>query len=167
METEENKLKAQVEVPLSAVAFGYAGAIPFVVAATAMWFVQEPVTSQIHAALVGFGLVILSFMGGIRWGLAMRAPADGEPTFVMVGISVVPAFVAWLVFLAGVFLGPTVTVKIVQTVVLILAFAVLLWVDFGLADKGGAPTWYRGLRLQLTLLVEASLITALARLLVI
>lgn len=161
--TDENtqEEQSQVQVPLAAVAFGYAGILPFVLCATVIWFVDFTVVSSLHTVILGFGIAVFSFMGGIRWGLSMFAP--GGPTFTQVGISIVPAFLAWMLFLSSYAFPEGLSLMIGQTIALIVFFAALLFADFGLAEKGGVPAWYRGLRFQLTLFVEASLIAVLVK----
>jgi len=89
------------------------------------------------AVLLAYGAVILSFLGGIRWGLAI-ADDEAAGLFARLGFSVVPALLAW----AGLLL-PT------QAGLLLLAagFAVMLVADLRLA---AAPPWYRQLRLPLS-----------------
>ena len=62
---------------------GYAGLIPFVGSALFLWLLAEREDSQpfmfvVHA-MTSYAALVASFMGGIPWGLAMRAtpPADG------------------------------------------------------------------------------------------
>ncbi len=148
-------------IPESAAALGYAGALPFVLAAAGVWMLDESARPTAIAVLLGFALMILSFMGGVRWGLAMRF--EGGPTFPQLLISVIPAAIAFVVYLTGVFWGQTGPVLIAQFVILIVAFAGLLWSDFLATRQGEAPSWYPGLRVPLTILVEASLVAALVR----
>ncbi len=63
---------------------GYAGLIPFVGSAIFLWLLAEREDSQpfmfvVHA-MTTYAALIVSFLGGIPWGLAMRAapPADGD-----------------------------------------------------------------------------------------
>jgi hypothetical protein len=60
---------------------GYAGLIPFVGGALLVWLFGGSYPDQ-HAfvsfALAAYGGLILSFLGGIHWGLAMRAGVTGR-----------------------------------------------------------------------------------------
>jgi hypothetical protein len=110
-------------------------------------------------ALPGYGAVILSFLGGIHWGMAIAGPVAPPATATAAGRrlgrrlawSVVPSLVGWAALLvppvAGLF-------------VLAAAFAVQLGIDLRATKRGAAPAWYPRLRVPLTLVVVASLAVA-------
>lgn len=75
-----------------ALRLGYAGLIPFVLGALLVWLVRADVHPYVALALSAYAAVILSFLGGIHWGLAMRQ--DAPPPRVLVW-GVVPSLVAW------------------------------------------------------------------------
>jgi hypothetical protein len=52
---------------------GYAGLIPFVLLALLLWLVDEGLQIWVSIALAGYGALIVSFLGGIHWGLAWQA----------------------------------------------------------------------------------------------
>ena len=81
----------------SAHGLGYGGLIPFVGLAVAVWLQDSPDHSRSLSALQGYGATILSFLGAIHWGLAMRE-ASGLPTGWLVW-GVTPGLVAWLALL--------------------------------------------------------------------
>lgn len=133
-------------VPLPAAVLGLAGLIPFV--ATALLALRgEPSAGWATFALLAYGAVILSFLGGIHWGLALARPAP--PGFHQLGIGVLPSLAAW----AGLLIG-----GVAGLLLLIAAFMALLAVDLGLARDGGAPPWFARLRLLLTSAVCACLL---------
>ena len=76
---------------------GYSGLIPFVGLALAVWLQDPPDRSRSLSALQGYGATILSFLGAIHWGLAMRE-ASGQPTGWLVW-GVTPGLVAWVALL--------------------------------------------------------------------
>jgi hypothetical protein len=98
---------------------------------------------------LGYGAVILSFMGGVHWGLGMAA---ARPSFLRYGASVVPALLAWLALLLAGRPG---------FVLLAASFASLLAYDLGAVRAGEAPAWYPALRWPLTLVVCAALVLAI------
>lgn len=150
-------------VPQPAVALGYAGAIPFVASAAAVWIMEPPIRTVALDALIAYGAVILSFMGGVRWGLAI---AGGRPPrLTELFVSILPAFFAWI----GLLLEQSgqATWTMAAIIVLIGSFGWLLWSDMGATARGEAPGWYPGLRVPLTLLVIGSLTAALAHLLLV
>ena len=72
---------------------GYAGLIPFVVGAALVWLVWPEAHPYVTLALSAYAAVIVSFLGGIHWGLAMRNP--DPPRFLLLW-GVVPSLLAWL-----------------------------------------------------------------------
>ncbi len=120
-------------IPKSALVLGLAGAIPFVAFAAARalgWptLAGFPVTT----ALLGYGAVILSFLGGIRWGSALNEP-DGVRQGLQLTLSVVPSLVAW----AALLMPP-------ERGLVILLFGVIAQgvSDAGLARTGQYPAWF-------------------------
>ena len=75
---------------------GLAGLLPFV-AATALQWVSPPGWRMLAAmALLSYGAVIVSFLGGIHWGLAMRLT---PPPAARLLWGVLPSLLAWLALL--------------------------------------------------------------------
>ena len=58
-------------VPAMAAWLGGLGALPFVGLAVAVVGLEGPARAVVVQALLGYGAVILSFLGGIHWGLAI------------------------------------------------------------------------------------------------
>jgi hypothetical protein len=77
----------------SALRLGYAGLLPFVAGALLVWLVREDAHPYVALALAAYGAVIVSFLGGIHWGLAFR---HAEPPTHLLAWGVVPSIVAWL-----------------------------------------------------------------------
>ncbi len=73
---------------------GYLGLTPFVMGAALVWIVRADVHAYVALALSTYAALILSFLGAIHWGLAMRQPAADTSVWVWVW-GVVPALVAW------------------------------------------------------------------------
>ena len=80
----------------NALRLGYAGLLPFVAGAVLLWLVGPEVHPYVALALSGYAAVILSFLGGIHWGLALREQA---PPLAWLVWGVVPSLVAWLAML--------------------------------------------------------------------
>lgn len=134
-------------VPDPAVLLGLAGLLPFVVGALAT-LDGGPLGQWAPSALLGYAAVILSFMGGVHWGLAMTAE---RPSWLRYGASVVPALLGWLALLIGGRLA---------FLLLVASFASLLAYDLGAVRAGEAPAWYPRLRWPLTLVVVLCLLLA-------
>lgn len=135
-------------MPIAASALGFGGLIPFVAGAFAVCFLPE-LKAPAAAALLVYGAVILSFLGGIRWGFAV-IEGDGA-SWGAYGLSVVPSLVGWIAVLVA---GPV--------GLLLLAIALTLWF---FAERTSPPTiplpgWYPRLRGILTAIAALSLISA-------
>ena len=48
----------------------YAGGLPFIFLAILLWLVDEELHPFVSIALAAYGAVIVSFLGGIHWGIA-------------------------------------------------------------------------------------------------
>ena len=88
---------------------GYAGLLPFAGLAFLAWLVRANLLPFVAAALTGYAAVIVSFLGGIHWGIGfLQHPTNSQSTssdpfpaalrfhFVW---GVVPSLLAWLTLL--------------------------------------------------------------------
>ncbi|MEM0922712.1 MAG: DUF3429 domain-containing protein [Pseudomonadota bacterium] len=133
-------------VPLAARWLGLSGLIPF--AGLALLALNG--MDWAGLALLGYGVAILSFMGGCRWGFAAAGLGEGAD-WRPLAISVLPCLYAWAVvwmpFPFG-FFG------------LALGFILLFAADLSLSRAGGAPAWWPALRLPLSIGAAGSLTLA-------
>ncbi|WP_054111387.1 DUF3429 domain-containing protein [Brevundimonas sp. AAP58] len=117
-------------------ALALAGLIPFVgCAALAAW--GGPHRELWLFALLGYAAVILSFLGGTRWGAAL---ASGSPDPVTLALSNAPALVAWAALLPLPLSDP-----IRLGVVSAGLASMWLW------DRRRPPAWYPALRTVATI----------------
>jgi len=79
------------EPPRLARQLGVAGLIPFVLGAALIWLVYPEAQPLVTLALAGYAACVVAFLGGIHWGLAMRAGPTEPASF---GWSVVPPLAA-------------------------------------------------------------------------
>lgn len=120
---------------------GYGGLLPFLGTALVCWL-EPNHRSWWLEMLLGYGAVILSFVGALHWGFAMVHPATaGRPMNGMYAWSVMPSLLGWLALLAHPAVGTT---------LLIAGFLTQYWQDRRLARVLPLPAWYLPLRLQLT-----------------
>jgi hypothetical protein len=75
---------------------GYLALLPFVFGALMIWFVRADARSYAVLALSAYAAVVVSFLGGIHWGLAFRS--DAPPTALYTW-GVVPSLVACVALL--------------------------------------------------------------------
>ncbi|SOE18106.1 uncharacterized protein DUF3429 [Hoeflea halophila] len=128
------------------------GAVPFVAMAVAG--IVSPVFATAHlggeTAFIGYGAVILSFMGGVRWGAAL--PPSAGPGAEQLMISVAPSLVAWLALLLE---------RPWSLLLLLAGFALQGGWDVVSARNGALPGWFGRLRLTITAIVVASILLVL------
>jgi amino acid transporter len=104
------------EPPLLARRLGHAGLIPFVLGALLVWLVWPEVQPDVTLALAGYAAVIVAFLGGIHWGLAMQAGLPGGRPFVW---AMVPPLVSWIAIIMPAHAG-----LVVLGVMLVVCYAV-------------------------------------------
>ncbi|MFZ4807965.1 MAG: DUF3429 domain-containing protein [Hyphomicrobiaceae bacterium] len=143
-------MHAASQIPRPALVLGWLGVLPF--AMFTLLAITGSIMPQALAthALVLYGVVILSFMAGAQWGLAMvsaQAAAIGP----RLAISVLPALAAF-----GLWYLPATPALFGLAAV----FLALLRYDIATSRAGMAPAWYAALRIQLTSAVVVCLMLA-------
>jgi hypothetical protein len=147
-------MRSHRATPLAPLALGAAGLLPFALLALAALVDADAAfglpAGLARTALVAYGAVIASFLGGVRWGLVAAEPDQGRVTLDYV-LAVVPSLLAW----AGLALPPPWDLRAVGALI-------LLWglVDQDLIRRGLAPAWLGRLRLTLSLASGAILLIA-------
>jgi hypothetical protein len=132
-------------------ALGYGGLVPFVACALVMLVVTEPDVRHVAGrVLVGYGAVILAFLGGVHWGLVLYG-RPGKASG-MLAIGVVPSLLAWA----------TLLLQFETAVAVQVATFGGFWLyEHRVLGAGVLPPEYLALRRWLTLIVCASLGLAL------
>lgn len=144
-------------IPASALLLGLAGLIPFFAAAAAQWLALPllPPETGLRLAVI-YGAIILSFLGGIRWGTAIGPYDSGRQ-----GLEFSASVLGSLAGLAAAFLP-----AIPGLALLIAGFLMQgLW-DVMSVDAGRLPAWFGRLRMLLTAGAVISLVAALVSLLI-
>jgi hypothetical protein len=117
-----------------ALRLGHAGLLPFAAGAVLVWLVQPDAHPDEHAfvvlALSAYAATIVSFLGGIHWGLAMRHAAALTPSHLLWGV--VPSLLAWVALMMRADAG-----LVVQGAVLLACYAV----DRRLYPGAGTAAW--------------------------
>jgi hypothetical protein len=130
-------------IPSPAKLLGYAGVLPFAAFALAHFFGGGEVSEYALRAFLIYSALILSFLGGIRWGVATRF--DRLPASALIN-SVLPSLWAFACLLWP---DPGVAVW-----GLLLGFMTLGMADW-LRPAPGSAAWMIGLRLRLSFAVVA------------
>ncbi|MGL4727607.1 MAG: DUF3429 domain-containing protein, partial [Bosea sp. (in: a-proteobacteria)] len=92
---------SETRPPLVPLALGVAGLIPFItLSAATLLDASLPVIGTGEAArsaLTIYAIAILSFLGGVRWGIALGAEDQGKAARDYV-LAVIPALIGWASF---------------------------------------------------------------------
>ena len=144
----------RTQIPTVPLWLGLAGVLPFVWGAISAWSgdLALPIAGWLGTGFVGrvlqltYGAVILSFMSGVLWGFACKAPSPKAPLYF--GLSVLPAL--WAAFLLA-------SAATMQFAALIGGFIALFGLDVMFFRHSLTPDWWLKLRGLLTVLVLACL----------
>ncbi|MFN7056436.1 DUF3429 domain-containing protein [Hyphomonas sp.] len=130
-------------IPVIPLLLTLAGLVPFVAPAALMWMSgSQPIrTAQAALVLIVYGAIILSFLGGVRWGAEINAQGSGGiPRGGLMYLSVLGSLAGWGLVLWAV-LG-----QLGWPVFAAAAGAHLVHMAWD-ANGAGMPFWYRRLRL--------------------
>ncbi|MBP6901721.1 MAG: DUF3429 domain-containing protein [Burkholderiaceae bacterium] len=133
----------QAPVSDTARLLGHLGLAPFVLGALLVWVVNAEAHPYATLALSAYAASIVSFLGGIHWGLGFRLSAPPASLFVW---GVVPSLIAWLAVMMPASAG-----LVVHGVMLLVCYAV---------DRKVYPV--QGLQRWLTLRFRLSMLAALS-----
>ena len=135
---------------------GIAGLIPFFVCGLAALTGEPPNNQRALLALIAYGAVILSFLGGVHWGFALD-PSGAPPSQVQrarFGLGVLPSLLGWVALLIT-FLG----LDRSALVVLAIGFILTTVTEARASRLGWMPRGYMGLRWVLTAIVLVLLVS--------
>ena len=131
----------QVRVETMGMRLGYLGLIPFVFGAVTALLSQELVSLAFQAFIL-YSLAILSFMGGVHWGLAL---ITGTRQSTRLLISVVPVVAAWICLIA---LPAPLTLAVLGG-----GFIAQWFIDRPILAELPIPSWYLEMRPRLAYVV--------------
>ena len=133
-----------------------AGSLPFIVGAAILWFGPVAYAGSTVQAIITYAAVILSFLGGIQWGIGISvcesAPKSAQSLFLL---SVVPSLLSWaMLFIdaAG-----------AKLIVAVCLFGFVWVIDALLLLQKLIPNWFFRLRCIITFIVIVSLLATLLR----
>ena len=145
-----------------AILLSVGGLIPFVVfGLAAVSPIDEPPAHQALLGLIGYGGVILSFVGAVHWGLAIAGYADpieaGRVMRLRLALGVVPALVGW----AALLIALATPFSAIALGLLIAGFLGVILVEARARRDRLIPGGYMGMRWTITVCVLAVLATVL------
>lgn len=127
---------------------GFAGVIPFAVMTLACWMAHPDWLGVFIKGQLAYGILILSFLGGIHWGATMvSGELSAAQTKKAMVWSVTPALIAWFATMVGGF----------GFAVLMAGYIGTYQVDRRLFAWYRLPEWFIRLRFILTCVVVATL----------
>lgn len=152
----DDPIGSDQNIPKAALLLGLAGVLPFIVfGLLAITLGGGIVTPKLaDTLLIGYGAIILSFMAGVRWGLALTAHREDDQALQLT-VSVVPSLIAWAAcFMPFAYGLPLLTFT---------HAALAVW-DIRGMHNGRGPVWYAKLRMILaSLAVGILVLVGLAR----
>lgn len=151
-ETKDENIIARKSYHLL-LALTIAGVLPFFFSAIILHthLFTQPI---VLAILLSYAAVILSFLGGIQWGIGVIRLEEKTNIFPhLFTLSILPSLAAWLLLLPN--------YPKMQMIGFILSFAIVAAVDTVLTIKNITPRWFLRLRLVITFLVIATLLFCL------
>ena len=133
---------------------GWLGLTPFIVLSLWLYGIapDHPWRSGTILLLLVYSAVVLSFLGGVRWGVQLTAEGVGKRPGEL-WLALPPALVGWIAVVMPVPLS---------FAILAVAFAALGAWDALAAHRNKLPEWYGRLRIVLTVGAVAMLLLAFA-----
>jgi hypothetical protein len=154
-QTPDTSLHDDRTIPAMALWLGMGGAIPFVGLSGIMGLQYSGLIADeglpdrlFYHLLMTYAALIASFLGGIRWGLALVRPNSNS----LLWVSVIPSLLAWAALALP---------RPYDNLVLVGLFLWLVMIDVRLVLRALAPRWFGTLRIALTAVVLTSLLISL------
>ncbi|XP_040422299.1 transmembrane protein 69 [Cygnus olor] len=144
-------MKALKDSPKPALYLSLAGLIPFVSVPLSM-VVQGTYYPELAFAQVTYGAVIVSFLGGMRWGFAVPEDSPAKPDWMNLANSMVPPLIAWQALLFKDITD--------GAIMLVMGLGIALHYDLSLLPT--YPIWFKGLRIVATVVAALSLLATVA-----
>ena len=145
-------------IPTGALFLGVSGLIPFVAGGFLVWLPQsQNIAPTIPPLVFFYGALIVSFLGGVRWGAAMQNAITGAALTRELCASVIPTLITLVCY--------------ILSLPAALAMLLILTISQGLVDvlavrQQKLVEWYAPLRLLLSAVAGASLASLLTYLVI-
>jgi len=145
-------------LPSAALWLGVAGLVPFLAGAVVVLAGLPPGAEAAVPAVIAYAACIVSFLGAVHWGFALRAAeSEAWATGRRLALGVVPALLAWVALILPQWLG----------LGLLIATFLAVWAAEEIAARPRlVPTGYLWLRRGLTLVAVVALSAVWATLLI-
>uniref|UniRef100_A0A8C9FLV9 Transmembrane protein 69 n=1 Tax=Pavo cristatus TaxID=9049 RepID=A0A8C9FLV9_PAVCR len=144
-------MKSLKDSPKPALYLSLAGLIPLVSVPLLMAF-QRTYHPELAFVQVTYGAVIVSFIGGMRWGFAVPEDSPAKPDWLNLANSTVLPLLAWQALLFKDITS--------SAVMVVLSLGIALHYDLSLLPT--YPLWFTGLRIVVTVVAVLSLLATVA-----
>ena len=143
-------------LPPLAIALGILGIIPFAILGIGAVGASPDSSLTATRALVGYGGVILAFLGGVHWGFTLGEADDARAERARLGLGVIPSLVGWSAIFFSIVARPVLSVAI-----LIAGFIGTVLVESRAQKRDLMPGGYMAMRWAVSVVVIALLTTVL------
>lgn len=151
-------------LPPTALLLGIVGLLPFIGLGIAAVSAGTDADNQRYLwGLVGYGAVILAFLGGVHWGFVLHPsalPANMDPTTRRdagrLALGVLPSIIGWAALMT-----PLLAVPEVGLAILIVGYIGTVATEAHWRRRELMPTGYMAMRWGLSVVVVAVLVTVL------
>ena len=143
-------------LPPLAIILGIAGIIPFALLGVGAVGDSPDTSLTAVRGLVGYGAVILAFLGGVHWGFTLVEEGDARAVRARLALGVVPALVGWVAILSSIVARPVISMAI-----LIAGMIGTVVVESRAQKRDLMPGGYMALRWAISIVVVALLTTVL------
>ena len=141
-------------LPTLAVLLGAAGVVPFLLLGIASVGAEQSQALAAARGLVGYGAVILAFLGGVHWGFTLGEPEVARAVRARLLLGVAPSLVGWAAVLVSIVAEPALAL-----IVLIAGFIATVVVESRAQKRDLMPGGYMAMRWVITVVVVALLTT--------
>jgi hypothetical protein len=141
-------------LPILAVILTVAGIIPFLLCGLGAVAANDVTSQPAVLVLIGYGAAVLSFLGGVHWGLTL-ATEDDPAERPRLALGVVPGLMGWGALAASLYSKA----PIFGLLLLILAFILTVVVEWRGHRREWLPAGYIGMRVAATAIVVLILTT--------
>ncbi|GEM_PF-398899 len=149
----------------------YSGLAPFFALFLVVWLTPSLFSLETGTQILYWGLmysaILLSFMGGIHWGIALmltKGNTEITPILERFSGSLLPAIIGWIAIIPGSLLGTISIPPFWRFALMFFAFLYLLIADQRSVRNGLLPQWYGRLREKITFFLVMLLLLIMVRL---
>lgn len=143
--------------PIAAIVLGLGCTAPFLIVAFDQWTPFPFISTELGLkVLTVLAAIVLSFAGGVRWGVALKYEPGNRQSTELVA-SMLAALAGW----SAVFLSQP-----IGLILLIAGFLLQALWDVLSVEQGRLPQWFGALRMMLTVGVVLSLFSMLGKLII-